>query len=80
MTALLTVREVAERLRVSSRSVYDLVASGKLACHRIGMGRGAIRVNEGDLAAFLDSCREVPPSFPTPTRPKRVPPLRHLKL
>lgn len=80
MQPLLTVAMVAERLRVSRTTVYQLVESGRLSVHRIGGGRGAIRVNEGDLAAYLDSCREVPPSFPTPARPKRVPPLRHLKL
>jgi excisionase family DNA binding protein len=57
---MLTVRDVASELSVSATCVYQLIASGKLPCHRIGIGRGAIRVSEVDLAAFLDGCREIP--------------------
>ena len=53
---LLTPREVAERLKVSLSTVYGLVESGKLACYRIGLRRGAVRVSEEDLAAYLESC------------------------
>lgn len=54
---MLNVREVAERLRVSATCVYQLIEQGKLACHRIGIGRGAIRVSEGDLEEFIAGCR-----------------------
>ena len=47
---LLTVREVAERLRVCTAVVYKLTASGELPYIRIS---NAIRVAEPDLAAFL---------------------------
>jgi excisionase family DNA binding protein len=40
----LTVHEVADRLRCSYSSDYLLVESGKLAHHRIGARRGAIRI------------------------------------
>ena len=54
---MLTVIEVAARLRVSRTCVYQLVERGQLCCHRIGLGRGAIRVSEADLAAYIESCR-----------------------
>jgi excisionase family DNA binding protein len=44
---LLTVREVAERLRVSRATVYRLVAEGRIAAVRVSSG--AIRVDEGGL-------------------------------
>jgi excisionase family DNA binding protein len=55
---MLNVREVAERLRVSATCVYQLIEQGRMACHRIGIGRGAIRVSEDDLEEFIDGCRE----------------------
>ncbi len=54
---LLMAREVAELLRVSVSSVYALVAQGRIPCHRIGAGRGSIRVSRTDLEAFLNDCR-----------------------
>ena len=76
----LTVREVATRLRVSASSVYLLVENGRLSHHRIGARRGAIRVSEEDLAAYLARCRqegtEGRPAPPPVTRPK----LKHIRL
>ena len=54
---LLTVKEVAESLRISRGSVYELVKQGRLGVHRVGSGRGTIRVAETDLSAYLASCR-----------------------
>ncbi len=51
----LTVKQVAQHLNVSPSVVYQLLDSGRLACHRIGKGRGTIRVSAGDLL------RERPP-------------------
>ena len=74
---LLTVREVSTRLRVSPSLVYQLVETGKLACHRIGTGRGAIRISFSDLEAYLQGCRsERQTPVPKPPRPR----LKHLKL
>jgi excisionase family DNA binding protein len=53
----MTVREVAEKLQVAKTTVYDLCAKGLLAHHRVGIGRGTIRIVESDLQAYLDSCR-----------------------
>lgn len=45
----LTVSEAAERLKVSVRTVYDLVRSGRLHAQRLGSGRGTIRIAPADL-------------------------------
>lgn len=74
---LLTVDQAANRLQVSGSIVYSLIEAGKLACHRIGLGRGTIRISVADLDAFLESCRQgerVADSIP---RRKR---LRHIDL
>ena len=55
---MLTVSQVAEKLNVSESNVYALIAAGHLACHRIGVGRGTIRISTEDLDAYLASCRE----------------------
>jgi excisionase family DNA binding protein len=67
---MLTVKDVAAALNLSPTCVYQLVGTGKLPCHRLGVGRGAIRIDESDLAAFLESSRSQKPSSP-PTS-KRV--------
>jgi excisionase family DNA binding protein len=54
---LLTVREVAGLLRVSQNCVYELVGKGRLACYRVGTGRGAIRIRRGDVEAYLAGSR-----------------------
>jgi excisionase family DNA binding protein len=75
---MLTVREVAEQLRVSPTCVYSLVDQGKLACLRIGIGRGAIRICESDLSAYVEGCRNPGnESLALATRPRGK--LRHLK-
>jgi len=52
---LLTVPEVAERLRLSKSSAYALVDSGKLRSYHVGPNGGAIRVKLEDLTAYLES-------------------------
>ena len=54
---MFTVKEVAEKLNVSAQCVYALIDAGKLIAHRIGLGRGTIRVSEDDLQAYLDESR-----------------------
>ncbi len=51
---LLTVREVASRLRVCAATVYSLCARGDLVHVRIA---NMIRVAPADLAAFLRTRR-----------------------
>jgi excisionase family DNA binding protein len=55
------VKEAAGRLEVSQSTVYELCARGLLPHVRVGAGRGAIRINEDDLRAYLESCRAVKP-------------------
>ncbi len=56
---LLTVKDVATRLNVSQSCIYQLVESGRICHHRIGLGRGAIRFTEDDLAGYLEQSREL---------------------
>jgi excisionase family DNA binding protein len=52
---MLTVKDVAERLALSTDKVYDLVAASKIEHHRFG---GTIRITEEQLAAYLESTRQ----------------------
>lgn len=75
---MLRVKQVAALLGVSAPCVYAIVREGKLACHRIGVGRGAVRIRRSDLDAYLESCRvsknEGQRVSPTPRG------LKHIKL
>ncbi len=57
---LLTVNEVQKYLKVSRACVYALIGSGQLPCIRVGVGRGTIRVDEVDLLAFIEQCKQAP--------------------
>jgi excisionase family DNA binding protein len=50
-----TIAEVAENLRVASRTVRRWIDAGDLVVHRMG---GVVRIGEGDLRAFLALHRE----------------------
>ena len=55
---MLKVKQVAAQLEISVSIVYDWIAKGKLACYRFGSkGRGAIRIAETDLAAWIESLK-----------------------
>ena len=69
---MLTVKHVAERLGVSASQVYALCASGKLLHHRFGVRKGAIRVTEEQLAAFIEATKVRPPAD--------LPELQHIRL
>jgi excisionase family DNA binding protein len=74
-----TVKAAAQRLEVSTSTIYALVAAGKLRCHRVGLGRGAIRISEEHLEDYLKAGEpEKTPVPPTPLAPRR--PFKHLKL
>lgn len=73
----MTVKKAAERLEVSPATVYALVASGRLRCHRIGIGRGAIRIDEAQLAEFLSG---TVPRVTEPVAPAARVKLKHLSL
>jgi excisionase family DNA binding protein len=79
---MLTVKQVARELGMSAACVYQLVGTGKLVSHRFGVGRGAIRVCESDLAVFVDGSRkEKRPQPPTASRAtKSQNGFKHLRL
>lgn len=53
-TMLLTVRQVAERLVLDPKTVYELVWSGELASTRVGPTGRSIRVSETQLARYIE--------------------------
>jgi excisionase family DNA binding protein len=52
-TPLLTVPEVAERLRVSRPTVYRRIRAGEIPAIRVGNTSGALRVPADELDAWL---------------------------
>ena len=61
--ALLTVRQAAEMLTVSTRTVYNLINGGKLPHYRIAK---AIRVAAADVEDYLADCRITCPAVVAP--------------
>lgn len=51
---MLKIQEVAERLKISERSVRGLIARGELKSYRI---RSCRRVSQEDLESYLEECR-----------------------
>lgn len=76
---MLTIAEVAERLKVSDSCVRRLVDAGDIPSIRVGLGRGRIRVTEEDLDLYLNCNRIAGKKKPTqPLEPRRS--LEHLKV
>jgi len=48
----LTVLQAADALGISERTARDLIASGELTHHRVGNGRGRVRILPSDLEAY----------------------------
>jgi excisionase family DNA binding protein len=74
---------VAERLGISVRTLYELVAAKRIAYVRIGQGRNlrAIRFRDEDIDAFIARNRQPsvpvepdpdPPTSTTPVRRQRA--------
>ena len=54
-----SVDEVAERLKVSGRTVRRWIEDGELVAIKLAPGmQGRVRIAESDLKAFLDSRRK----------------------
>ena len=67
----MTVKAAATRLEVSQSTIYALVAAGKLKAHRIGLGRGCVRISDQQLADYLAAAsRPDPPRFRHVSLPK----------
>jgi len=54
MAELLTVKEVAKVLKLTTRSVYKLISGGDIPHCKIS---GSIRVREEDLSRYIKSSR-----------------------
>ncbi|NQV27745.1 MAG: helix-turn-helix domain-containing protein [Rhodopirellula sp.] len=52
LTPLLTVREAADVLRVSERTLWTLTHSGELSAVRVGR---SVRYDQSDLASWIES-------------------------
>jgi excisionase family DNA binding protein len=72
--AFKTIKQVAEQLLVSQATVYSLCAQFKLPHVRVGTGRGTIRIDEADLAAFLQASKV------EPNRLRNTAGLKHIRL
>jgi excisionase family DNA binding protein len=75
-----TVKKAAERLCVSTSTIYSLIAARQLEHVRVGLGRGVIRIPEEAIVAF-EKRHAVPiadPSVTVVAPSKRR--LRHLDL
>ena len=68
---MLTVSQVANRLNVSRSTIYNAIESGLLPHHRIGLGRGAIRISEEQLESFLESTK-VEETSSTSAKPRDI--------
>jgi excisionase family DNA binding protein len=53
----LTVREAAAICNVSAPHMYRLVGEGSVPAIRVGNGSGPLRIEAGELEAWLDSRR-----------------------
>lgn len=72
---LLTIKETADRLRLTESCVYKLIAEGKLPVVAVGLRKG-YRIDIRDLDAFVcDQKFRNKPEAPRVPRPK----LKHLK-
>ena len=74
---LLRVNEVGDRLNLSLSAVYQLIESGRLPSHCVGMRKG-IRVAESDLLAYVEQCRSARRQAPASAPRKNGAPFKHL--
>lgn len=54
MSKFLTVKEVAERLEVSDRTVRNWISKGILSAHRFGK---LIKISESDITDFINESK-----------------------
>lgn len=67
MSDLLTLKEVAEKLRVNRNTMHTLMLDNKLPSYKIG---GVYRFKPEEVEKYIDSCRAFKPVAPTTTYPK----------
>lgn len=64
---MLNVKSLSERLGVSVATVYAMVESGEIECHRIRTRkgrRGTIRFSDAQVQAYLESTKVKQTAFP----------------
>ena len=61
-----TVNELAEHYGLSSRTIYDAIASGDLVAHRFGQGRGGTRIADEDRQSWEQRCKDTMRGSATP--------------
>ena len=80
---MMNVKSAALKAGVSPGLIYDWVNSGRLRHLRVGRegSRGSIRIDESDLAAFLESLKHGEgPKDSIPPAQKRTIILKHVKV
>ncbi len=77
---LLTVREAAKQLGISTGLVYGLCACKRLRHERYGLGRGVIRIPEDALDEFRESVTIGNPDLDAPAKKATPMKLKHLTL
>ncbi|MEM8667416.1 MAG: helix-turn-helix domain-containing protein [Planctomycetota bacterium] len=77
---MLSVKEVAGLLSVSPKTVYALIRSGIIKSHRVGAGRGVIRVSSKQLDTYLQSSESAPAVVENHSKPRRRKRLREIDL
>lgn len=76
---LLSVRETAGRMGVTTSTVYALCREQLLSHSRIGVGRGTIRISEEAISEYLTSATVAPKADATVPCPPPVN-LKHLRV
>lgn len=62
---MLTIREVADKVRLSEKTIRRLIKRGELVAYRVG-DRGQLRVKAADLERYLEGQRVRATSPPGP--------------
>lgn len=75
---MMTVEDVARRLKASDSFVYGAIASGRLTHHRLGKGQGGIRVSEEQFNNFLKLTERGDDPEPHQAATPQPGPFRHL--
>jgi excisionase family DNA binding protein len=57
---MLTIKQAAELLGLSTTSIHDLRSLGKLAAYHVGPKGKAVRFRRGDLLAYVEGTKSVP--------------------
>ena len=54
MNDILTVSELAQRLKLTDDTIYQMVAAGKVPYFRVGQKAGAIRFRWDDIEKWIE--------------------------